>query len=144
MKRGFKLLAQLSTSGCVNADSAAGGTQHGHPTAAAAPLHLQVPWVLLPDLHQREAAWAKHSNALLGGSTTLTLSGGAEVTLSHRPLSLEVRLGGQPALRFDSEGMLNYEHRREKQARRHATTVHEGSRRRALSRGLELDHTLWG
>lgn len=86
---------------------------------------MQVPWVLLPDLPQREAAWAKHSSALLGGSTLLTLSGGAEVTLTHRPLSLEARLEGQPVLRFNSEGLLNYEHRREKQARRPACTVQE-------------------
>ena len=77
--------------------------------------------MLLPNLPQREAPWAKHSNALLGGSTTLRLQGGAEVTLTHRPLSLEARLDGKPALRFNSEGMLNYEHRREKQARRRAS-----------------------
>ena len=79
--------------------------------------------MLLPDLPQREAPWAKHSSALLGGSTTLRLQGGAEVTLTHRPLSLEARLDGKPALRFNSEGMLNYEHRREKQARCSATVV---------------------
>ena len=73
--------------------------------------------MLLPELAQREMAWAKHSKALLGGKTTLQLSGGAEVTLTHRPLAIEARVGGKPALRFNSEGLLNYEHRREKQAR---------------------------
>ena len=36
---------------------------------------LQVPWVLLSTLAQRETPFAKHSKALLGGSTTLTLAG---------------------------------------------------------------------
>ena len=75
----------------------------------------QLPWVLLPDLAQRETAWAKHSKALLGGRTTLALAGGAEVTLTHRPLALEARLGGKPALKFNAENLLNYEHRRQKQ-----------------------------
>lgn len=72
----------------------------------------QLPWVLLPDLAQREAAWAKHSEALLGGRTTLHLTGGAEVTVTHRPLALEARVGGKPALKFNAEGLLQYEHRR--------------------------------
>ncbi len=78
------------------------------------PLHprAQLPWVLLPDLAQREAAWAKHSEALLGGRTTLHLTGGAEVTVTHRPLALEARVGGKPALKFNAEGLLQYEHRR--------------------------------
>ena len=63
----------------------------------------QLPWVLLPDLPQREAAWAKHSKALLGGKTTLHLTGGAEVTLTHRPLALEARVGGRPAIKFNAE-----------------------------------------
>ena len=71
--------------------------------------------MLLPDLDQREAAWMEHSTAPLGGSSTLTLVGGPQVTLTHRPLSLEARVNGQPALRFNSEGLLNYEHRREKE-----------------------------
>lgn len=81
---------------------------------------------MLPDLNQRESNWAKHSTALLGGSSTLTLAGGAQVTLKNRPLSLEASVNGKPALRFNSEGMLNYEHRREKQVRKHA--VHSPSK----------------
>ena len=74
---------------------------------------MQLPWVLLPDLAQREAGWAKHSKALLGGRTTLHLTNGAEVTVTHRPLALEARVGGKPALKFNAEGLLQYEHRRQ-------------------------------
>ena len=90
-----------------------------HPTDSSTHLDpvaaWQVRWVLLSTLAQRETPFAKHSKALLGGSTTLTLAGGTEVTLTHRPLSLEARVGGKPVLRFNGEGLLNYEHRREKQ-----------------------------
>ena len=92
------------------------GGPHGHAKSC-----LQVPSVLREDLQLREVPWGKQSKALLGGSTTLELSGSVSVSLTYRPLGITVLVHGQPAITFNGQQMFAMEHLREKkvQLQRH-------------------------
>lgn len=74
---------------------------------------FQVPDVLVPGLETREQPWEvlKRSHTKL----RLGCGSGCEVELRFAPVSLEVSLGGQPALVWNAGKQFVFEHLREKQ-----------------------------
>jgi hypothetical protein len=72
--------------------------------------------VVQPRLKQQAVPWGRKKPVLafLGGSTTLSLEDGVDVTIHFQPLALSVAVAGKPAIVFNGGHMFTFEHRREK------------------------------
>lgn len=87
-----------------------------HIDEAATKSRFQVPSVVQPRLKQQAVPWGRKKPVLafLGGSTTLSLEDGVDVTIHFQPLALSVAVAGKPAIVFNGGHMFTFEHRREK------------------------------
>ena len=73
---------------------------------------LQVPYVLLDTLANHLTPWTKPSTSRSG---TVVHLGDVSVSLTYKPLGLEVKRGKDVLLTFNSRKLFQMEHLREKQ-----------------------------
>ncbi|KAK9857969.1 hypothetical protein WJX84_003134 [Apatococcus fuscideae] len=83
-----------------------------HIDEAASKHRFQVPWVLQSELPDSSQAWTKTRQS----SSLLQLqSGSAQLTLTFKPLRVDLSIAGTPAASFNARQMFQYEYLREKQ-----------------------------